>query len=554
VRDAAADGAGDHASAIDAPPDHASAIDAPSDHVSAIDAPSDRPPADAAGLDAGAKDAGAKDAGSSVDAATDAGRPADARPTDAGARDAGQTTGADAGGKDAGGPPACVGFAAQASAWPLPGGAASSFPQTELEETLGCNASGQFSWSTFDIDGDGLPDLVVTQKCFDPALGVSRWSVYKNTGAGFAATPTAWSLPTGSAPSFPFRELPATTCDASTQFSWSTFDIDGDRLPDLVVTQRCFDAALGVSQWNVYKNTGSGFAATPTTWSLPAGSAPEFPFRELDDSLSCDASTQFSWSTFDIDGDGLPDLVVTQKCFDTALGVTRWNVYKNTGTGFAATPATWSLPTGSASSFGFKDHSQTGSCDASTEFSWSTFDIDGDGLPDLVVTQKCFDAALGVTRWNVYKNTGAGFAATPVTWSLPTGSASSFPFKDHAVTGGCSSSTQFAWSTFDIDGDARPDLVVTQKCFDAALGVTRWYVYPGGPSGFAPTPTCFGLPPAYPAISFPSFTTGSCSSSAQYSWSTLDMNRDGKPDLLVTTRCFDPALGVSQWNLHPNQR
>jgi hypothetical protein len=31
------------------------------------------------------------------------------------------------------------------------------------------------------------------------------------------------------------------------------------------------------------------------------------------------------------------------------------------------------------------------------------------------------------------------------------------------------------------------------------------------------------------------------------------MNHDGKPDLLVTDRCFDPTLGVSQWNLHVNQ-
>jgi hypothetical protein len=543
------------ASTTDAGTTDASTTDAGTTDASTTDAST----TDASTTDASTTDASTTDASTTDASTTDANIP-DSSVTDANIPDSSVTDSGpkDAGAKDSGSPDAgasCTGFDAQSSTWPLPTGSAASFPQTNLNQTLGCSTSTQFSWSTFDIDGDALPDLVVTQKCFDATLGVTHWDVYKNTGGGFAASPAAWSLPSGAAASFPFKDNAVSNgCSSSAQFSWSTFDIDGDALPDLVVTQKCFDSALGATRWDVYKNTGSGFASTPASWSLPPGSAASFPIKDNAQNNGCSSSAQFSWSTFDIDADGLPDLVVTQKCFDAAIGKTQWNVYENSGAGFAANPTAWSLPAGSAASFPIKDNAVSSGCSSSAQFFWSTFDIDADGLPDLVVTQKCFDAAIGKTQWNVYKNGGSGFATAPSAWSLPSGSASSFPVKDLAQTLGCSSSAQFSWATFDIDGDAHPDLVVTQQCFDATLGKTHWNVYAGGNSGFAATPSCFALPSGYGAFPFTDLATSGCSSSTQYSWSTLDMNNDQKPDLLVTLQCFDPTLGVTHWNWHENQR
>jgi hypothetical protein len=45
-------------------------------------------------------------------------------------------------------------------------------------------------------------------------------------------------------------------------------------------------------------------------------------------------------------------------------------------------------------------------------------DIDGDKLPDLVITGDD-DAVVGTTLWKVHRNTGTGFAAQPIDWADP---------------------------------------------------------------------------------------------------------------------------------------
>src|SRR5262249_12291593 len=132
--------------------------------------------------------------------------------------------------------------------------------------------------------------------------------------------------------------------------AWTTMDIDGDGKPDLVVSAKggLQFGEPGARFWNVYMNTGSGFASTPTKWCTPDGGhtyqAIGFSQVAGDD----DYQGSNAWTTMDIDGDGKPDLVVSAKGglqFGEA-GARFWNIYGNTGNGFADTPKKWWTPDG----------------------------------------------------------------------------------------------------------------------------------------------------------------------------------------------------------------
>lgn len=115
---------------------------------------------------------------------------------------------------------------------------------------------------------------------FSPASD-SYWKVFLNTGGSFSATPQNWSLPAGgdvnNGVNRGYWTLSAVGDDTGSD-SWSTFDINGDDLPDLVCTGwrnsngyvTEFSPASN-SYWKVFLNTGSGFSATSVNWMLPSG-------------------------------------------------------------------------------------------------------------------------------------------------------------------------------------------------------------------------------------------------------------------------------------------
>src|SRR5262249_39508021 len=161
------------------------------------------------------------------------------------------------------------------------------FPTRGFES--GCSTSDDYSWATFDVDGDKRPDLVVTTRCFDAVVGKAQWNVHLNTGSGFAAQPVAWSLPTSPYKfGFPTAGFDS-GCSTSDDFSWAPFDVNADPFPDLVVTTRCFDAVVGKTQWNVHLGGAGGFAAQPTAWSLPT-SPYKFGFATKDFASGCSTS------------------------------------------------------------------------------------------------------------------------------------------------------------------------------------------------------------------------------------------------------------------------
>ena len=163
---------------------------------------------------------------------------------------------------------------------------------------------------------------------------------------------------------------------------------------------------------------------------------------------------------------------------------------------------------------------------------WDTFDINGDGKPDLVVTadttkgSQVWDAA-GSPYWKVYLNTGTAFGPS-IKWSVPSNGLSDGIYTKSSTT------ALRHWATIDVNGDRKPDLVLTgdttksQQVWDAS-GSPYWKVYLNTGTGFGPATTWpvprSGLDDGFYEIS--------ANVGYRY-WNLLDVNGDGKPDLVHT--------------------
>ncbi len=414
-------------------------------------------------------------------------------------------------------------------------------------------------------------------------------------GPGFSSTATSFSLPTGYAKGFWNDFSGDTYCDSTNGYARPKYvvtDLDGDGLDDLVVVLTCSgtlagsDPDVGKTKWLVYRNVGTGFASTPTVWSLPTGYAKGF-FNGLTGDTYCDSTNGYArpkYAVTDLNGDGRPDLVVMLTCSgtlagtDANVGKTKWWVHWNTGTGFAATATDFALPTGYAKGF-FNDVKGDTYCDSTNGYArpkYTLVDLTGSGKPQLVVMLTCSgtlagtDANVGKTKWWVHANTGTGFANTATDFALPTGYAKGF-FNDLAGDTYCDSTNGYArpkYTVVDLTGSGKPQLVVMLTCSgtlagtDANVGKTKWWVHANSGSGFATTTTDFTLPTGY-AKGFYNALSGDtyCDSFNGYArpkYDVVDLVGNGKPDLVVMLTCSgtlagtDPDVGKTKWLVHGN--
>jgi hypothetical protein len=366
------------------------------------------------------------------------------------------------------------GFAAQAIKWALPGDdyAAGNFISTSQEK---CDEANSTWHSVLDVDGDAIPDLIVRNLC-DGSInpGTDEWLVYRGEAGGFAATPTPWSLPSGYA-DLNFIRTDQQQCDESNS-SWHTVrDLDGDAIPDLIVSNLCDGSQNpGTDEWRVYAGGPGGFAGSAASFALPSGFA-DLNFIRLEQQ-QCDEANSTWHSVLDLDGDGALDLVVQNLC-DGSInpGTDAWQVFRGGAGGFADASA-WALPSGFAD-LNFISSAQA-KCDESNSTWHSLLALNGDARPDLVVTNLCDGSSEpGTESWEVYANTGAGFEAAPITWSLPNGTANlNFISTSQAK---CDESTSTWHSTVTLSGGPAPDLVITNVC-DGSVdpGTSSWRVFP----------------------------------------------------------------------------
>ncbi|MFO0610157.1 MAG: VCBS repeat-containing protein [Polyangiales bacterium] len=559
--DVTADGASDAMS--DVAPDVAN--DAPTTDA-APDVASDAPTADAARdatLDASLDAALDASSDAALDASSDAPLDValDARPdvapdvaTDA-APDVAPDVATDAPAGDGG---VAGGFSTTAAGWVVPpNGLSDGFYATAL-------ANGTRWWTLVDMNGDGRPDLVQTGDpartggyVFGAGTATPTWRVFLNTGTGFSTAAVAWTLP-----DIGLSDGPYVADIANGTRWWSTFDIDGDRRPDLVQTGDptrtggyVFGAGTATPTWRVFRNTGTGFATTAVAWTLPNIGLSDGPYT------ANIANGSRWWSTMDMDGDGRPDLVQTGDpartggyVFGAGTATPTWRVFRNTGTGFAATATAWALP-----NIGLSDGPYTANIAEGVRW-WSTMDLDGDGRPDFVQTGDpartggyVFGAGTATPTWRVYVNSGAGFATTATAWALPNVGLSDGPYTANIANG-----TRW-WSTLDMDGDRRPELVQTGDpartggyVFGAGTATPTWRVFANTGAGFATAASSWALPDV--GLSDGPYTA-SIANGTRW-WATLDLNGDRRADLVQTgdpTRTggyvFGAGTAVNTWRV-----
>jgi hypothetical protein len=440
--------------------------------------------------------------------------------------------------------PSC-GYPASATSFTLPsitGLPPGSFGS--LGGEVSCFDGKPFRYALRDMDGDRQPDLVVESACGDATIGLDAWDVYANGGAGFAATAKRFALP---------QPRLDPTCA-----KWELADVNGDLAPDLVVTSLCTDNSVGTTRWIVYVNGPAGFGA-PAPFALPVQpGAPMGAFASVGPGVADCTKDRPAYAFFDVDGDKKADLVITRACDNVQVGTTAWRVYLGSGAGVAASPISFPLPSAPSVPLGTYASATGGGpgCNAHPAGPhYSVVDFDGDLKPDLVLTENCTDPSVGLARWSVYRNSGSGFAAVAATVPLPVlaGASSLHAFDGLTATELCHGVQQSpSYVTVDVDGDLRPELLVTRTCSEITTGVAEWLLYKNHDGGLATVGASLSLPAALGATVTAPLALGGdagCSASPpRPEFVAMPLARS-KLDLVVTRACADATVGTSRWLL-----
>ena len=282
-----------------------------------------------------------------------------------------------------------------------------------------------------DVNGDGRPDLIVAN------LSNTVSILLNNTAPG------------ASTPSF---AAPQTFAAGNNPHGVTVADVNGDGKVDVIVA-------------NFNDNTVSLLLNT----TAPGATTPSFSAQQT----FATGTGPYSIAAADVNGDGKPDVIVANYLDNTV------SVLLNTTTTGAATA---SLAT-----------QQTFASGSNPSFV-TTADANGDGRPDLIV------ANLSSNTVSVLINTTAPGGATP-----------GFAAQQSFATG----TSPYSVSAADVNGDGVPDLV-TANYGNNTVSVLLNTTAPGAAS------------PSFAAQQ--GFATGG----HPFSVSATDMNGDGKPDLIAT--------------------
>ncbi len=296
-------------------------------------------------------------------------------------------------------------------------------------------SSGPEGVAIADIDGDGKSELIVANKT------AGNVAVYRNTSTAGSISVSSFAAP-----------VAVTT--GSNPFCVAVGDVDGDGKKDIVVTNQ------GSSTVSVFRNIATSGAITLGSF----GARVDF----------VTGLTPFNVVLADLDGDGKPEMVVTNKDAATI------SVLRNTATAgvinsssfaakvdYAAPADVWGLAVGDVDgdakvdvvvtgSTGntvavYRNTSSTGVIDASTlagfvgyttatlPTSVAVSDVDGDGKSDLLVANNTSNSV------SVLRNT----STTGVI------DASSFAAKVDFATG----TAPRTIAVGDVNGDGKPDMV-----------------------------------------------------------------------------------------------
>ncbi|MDX2012156.1 MAG: hypothetical protein SFW67_18320 [Myxococcaceae bacterium] len=472
---------------------------------------------------------------------------------------AGGTSGGSAGGAGGGAAGGAAGgtarsatrFASTFVRWSVP----SAGNNTSYNALASAGSNQTLVWTTLDVSGDGVPDLVLpesplTGNVWNTGSG-PYWSVHLGGRGGFASNATSWPVPTNAA--IPNGYNATSASQTLPPLQWLTTDVNADGVPDLVHTANPNSGGPYVSLigmvndgWLVRLGTMAGFATTATSFTVPRLSG----LMGGIDRFSSDAMFR-RWTVTTLNGDRVPDLVVTADPSTDLVwsqnGQAQWLVCPGGPAGFtgAATCTRISIPA-SGTTGGFRSAFATG---------WALTDLTGDGRADLVQTQSpglgtpFQNLTLNRSYWRVWPNTsgtaGASLASTSVEWFVPNAAF-------NALAGATANTS---WQVFDLTGDDVPELVqpadpTTNRPWLVGNG-PAWRYYPqnAARTAFQATPLSFAIPAGPTVEGFRSV------SGAQ--WATLDLTGDGLVDLVqfrdVTTGQAFVDLTGGYWRVYPGQ-
>ena len=211
-----------------------------------------------------------------------------------------------------------------------------------------CVESGGVNVGLFDLNGDGLPDRVMSGWYSQGAM--TNFMVQFNTGTNFTKSKVFG----------PYRSQNWNATNQANQYVWAgietpeahMIDINGDGLPDRVmypmsssnpgneVTHPATYFATEFDNGYAFEatNTSTGVAGAADPWSGVVAQANNGQVSYNGITFWSDAIWDLPFAgLYDLNGDGLPDRVVLdQTSLNTAS--TKWLVYLNTGHGFNSTP------------------------------------------------------------------------------------------------------------------------------------------------------------------------------------------------------------------------
>lgn len=316
-------------------------------------------------------------------------------------------------------------------------------------------AAGADAMAVADLNGDGNLDVVIANEC---SATCPNGAVTVSLGNGDGT----------------FQ--PAVLYDSGGQYNdgVAVADVNGDGRPDIIVTNLC---VIGET------NCGTGLAADGVVGVLLGRGDGTFePVVKYDSG----GETTESLAVADVNRDGKPDIIVTN--WDRRFnGDNRVGVLLGNGDGTFQSALPYS----------------SGGCGYET-FSVAVGDLDGDGNPDLVL-------AIG-------NGDEGGCGDGTVAVMLGNGDGSFKPAVQYDAGGRLTNSAII----LDVNGDGYPDVAVTNYCGASCPGVGSAAILFGNGDGSLRPATVYG-------------SSASDTSGVAFG----DVNGDGKLDLFIASICAE---------------
>jgi hypothetical protein len=315
--------------------------------------------------------------------------------------------------------------------------------------TYPSGGSAALSVAVADVNGDGIPDLIVANECVS-STDCTTGNVGILLGVGNGTFRTAVNYPSGYG-----------------SYSVAVADLNGDGHLDLAVANQCVSLnSCNNGAVTILLNNGNGTFQPGTTYSSGGQGAVSVAIKDLNGdgfpdiilanqclsrfncniggvsillgngdgtlrtAVSYDSGgySALSVAVADVNGDGHPDIIATSLCSNGTNcvdGVVA--VLLNKGSGTFQQPTTYSSAGYGASSVAIGD-------------------INGDGIPDLVVDNIC-KTSTNCTKGGVVLlvGNGDGTFQTPLIYSSNGNNATSVALGD-------------------LNGDGKPDIVTANDC------------------------------------------------------------------------------------------